>query len=794
MRRVALAALLSHWRRAPLQLAIVLIGLALATGLWTGVQAINAEAKASYSSAADRLSEGQFARLENPGGLIAPKDFVALRRAGWLVSPVVDRDAILDGTPYRLLGVDPFTSPGGAAPLPLGEATSLGDFLEGRVVFAAPDTAFARAGLRVETLDSAPPGTLIMDIALAWQLTGQRGFEHLVLHPQQPLGQPPVTTLKLRVVQPGGQADIARLTDSFHLNLTAFGFLSFGVGLFIVQAAVGLAFEQRRAMIRTLRALGAPLRDLILLLAIETLLLALIAGALGIALGYGIAVALLPDVAATLRGLYGAEVSGGLTLRPAWIVGGMTVAVAGAMAAAAQSLWQMARMPLLAPARPRAWAMASLRRLQGLAGLGAALLAVAAGLTIWGSGLVQGFILLAALLLGAAFVLPLGLVLVLRFGRHLAKGPVAQWVWADTQQQIPGLSLALMALLLALAANVGVGTMVSSFRLTFTGWLDQRLASELYVTARDEAEGAALRAYLAPRVSAVLPIRSTEVALFGQPSEVYGIVDHPTYREAWPLLTAQPDAWDSLAAGQAVLVNEQMFRRHALALGDPLEITPGWSLPIAGVYSDYGNPAGQAITALAPLSARFPDMAGLRHAVRLPPDQAPELARALSQELGLPARNILNQEQVKAFSLDIFERTFVVSGALNVLTLGVAGFAMLASLLTLASLRLPQLAPLWALGLTRKTLARIELLRALLLAALTWLLAVPVGLALAWVLLAVVNVEAFGWRLPMFLFPAQWLWLGLWAALAGVLAASLPALRLSRLAPARLIAVFSNER
>ena len=42
-----------------------------------------------------------------------------------------------------------------------------------------------------------------------------------------------------------------------------------------------------------------------------------------------------------------------------------------------------------------------------------------------------------------------------------------------------------MALLLALAANIGVGTMVSSFRLTFTGWLDQRLASELYVTADD---------------------------------------------------------------------------------------------------------------------------------------------------------------------------------------------------------------------------------------------------------------------------------------------------------------------
>ncbi len=52
-------------------------------------------------------------------------------------------------------------------------------------------------------------------------------------------------------------ADLARLTDSFHLNLTAFGFLAFAVGLFIVHSAIGLAFEQRRSVFRTLRALGA---------------------------------------------------------------------------------------------------------------------------------------------------------------------------------------------------------------------------------------------------------------------------------------------------------------------------------------------------------------------------------------------------------------------------------------------------------------------------------------------------------------------------------------------------------
>jgi putative ABC transport system permease protein len=109
-------------------------------------------------------------------------------------------------------------------------------------------------------------------------------------------------------------------------------------------------------------------------------------------------------------------------------------------------------------------------------------------------------------------------------------------------------------------------------------------------------------------------------------------------------------------------------------------------------------------------------------------------------------------------------------------------------------MRLPQLAPVWALGMTTRELARLELVRALLLAALTFVAAVPVGLVLAWVLLAVINVDAFGWRLPMHLFPRDWLWLGLLSLAAAGLAGLWPAARLARIAPARLIAVFAHER
>jgi Fic family protein len=114
------------------------------------------------------------------------------------------------------------------------------------------------------------------------------------------------------------------------------------------------------------------------------------------------------------------------------------------MGSAATQLWRIMRMPLLAPARPRAWSLAS-ERMVGLQAIGGAvLLAAAAMFAAWGSGLAMSFAALGALLLGAALLLPLLLSRLLRLGARMSRGVVAQWFWSDTRQQLPGLSLALL--------------------------------------------------------------------------------------------------------------------------------------------------------------------------------------------------------------------------------------------------------------------------------------------------------------------------------------------------------------
>ena len=130
--------------------------------------------------------------------------------------------------------------------------------------------------------------------------------------------------------------------------------------------------------------------------------------------------------------------------------------------------------------------------------------------------------MIAGGLLGAALGLPVALAGALALGERLAKGPVTRWFWADSRQQLPGLSLALMALLLALSTNIGVGAMVEGFRVTFTRWLDDRLIAEVYFEASDDDAGQRIEAWLAkrPEVEAILPVFRTKTQIAHWPVEV----------------------------------------------------------------------------------------------------------------------------------------------------------------------------------------------------------------------------------------------------------------------------------
>lgn len=825
--RWALVALLSHWRKHPIQLLSVLTGLWLATALLTGVQALNSQARESYALASQTLGSQAATRIEaRNGGRFEQQAFVDLRRQGWPVSPLLEGRVQLhaasagNNEPQRLqvLGVEPITLPQDTAVAGRTLQTAdIGEFIgaPGRTWIAAstlreqhwhegeqPQLSNGESLPPLQIQPRMAPGLLILDIGAAQRLlNAEQQISALVLPGGFNQNLPAPWAERLHLVQHAADSDLQRLTASFHLNLDALGLLAFAVGLFIVHAAIGLALEQRRSLLRTLRACGVSAPTLILTLTLELLAMALLGGLAGVVSGYGLASLLLPDVAASLRGLYGAEVAGQLSLSPSWWLAGLGLSLGGAVLAGASSLWRAARLPLLALAGNDSWYRAHrdwLRRQAWVAG-GAALIAAAAAL--WGNSLAVGFVLMGALLLAAALGLPLLLSGVLQLSAKRVRSALGQWFLADCRQQLPALSLALMALLLAVAANIGAASMTEGFRQTFLQWLDQRLSAELYVRPNSASQADTIVQWLAiqPDVRTTLPVRDVELSLQGWPASISGVLDDPLYRQHWPLLEQAPDAWDRLFAADSdsLMLSEQLARHLQVKLGDRLTLAAEsgpWSPTIVGLYADYGNPKGHLLVAGDRLHHYWPSAPIARLNVRSDPAHVPALKGRLQGAFSLDDGRLVDQAQLKHWATQVFERTFTATAALNSLTLGVAGVALFIALLTQSQSRLGQLAPLWALGVGRRQLMLLNLGQTWLLAALTLVCAVPLGMLLAWCLVAVINVQAFGWRLPLHVFPLQVARLLGLAALATALASAWPLWRLRQSQPTDLLRVFADER
>ncbi|MBD3898341.1 ABC transporter permease [Halomonas sp. ML-15] len=803
---------------------MLLVGLWVASALWSGVQAINTSARDSYDRTAALFDAGLDRIERRDAEALLLDDYLALRQAGAAVSPLIEGELTLaGGERVTLLGIEPLTLPDASGIQASGGVEALSDFLQppwrtrlAADTLAALDTAHqegylvSEEGRRLPPLaldSSVPPGTLVTDIGVAGALLGlpPDAVSHLLIAPGDP-AELPSHLLRLRaetLASPG------QLSDSFHLNLTALGLLALVVGLFIVHAALSLSLEQRLGMLRTLRALGVPATTLVTLLGLELLIVGLVGALLGIVSGVWLAGQLLPDVAASLATLYGEQVGGELALPWHYWLGGIAITLGGLFSAGASMLWRSARLEVLALGHQQRWRGRWQSQLGVMALVGAGLWLLALGLWTWllgqppGDRLLAGFALVALGLLAATLWLPPLLALLLAGAvRRLRHRPLAQWALADLQLQLPRLQLAMMALLLALATNLGVGSMVGGFRLTFLDWLDQRLVAEAYLRPPAERFDAT-QAWLEARdeVIALLPTRRADASLLADGSDarpvgVYGITPASQLTQRWPLLTTEAgatQAWQAFAEG-AALINEQLAIATGLGPGDRLTLSSAEGTlesAIAAVYPDYGNPRGEVTLTTSALAEQFAAPPGSLGIVLAEDTDVAALARELEHAIDLDGATLIDQRALKQQAQAIFERTFAITRALTVLTLCVAGLALFTSLLAQGSERRAQLAPLWALGVTRGQLAGISLAQLSLAALVTALLAIPLGIALTWGLVAVINVAAFGWRLPLHIFPSQLtMALGL-ALVVAWLAALIPLWRLWRSRPRDLLMEFS---
>lgn len=146
--------------------------------------------------------------------------------------------------------------------------------------------------------------------------------------------------------------------------------------------------------------------------------------------------------------------------------------------------------------------------------------------------------------------------------------------------------------------------------------------------------------------------------------------------------------------------------------------------------------------------------------------------------------SVMRTAGILAFSLQIFDRTFAVTGVLRLLTLIVSLVGVTSAVMALQLERTRECAVLRALGMTPGQVRRWVTLQTALMGAVAGLLAVPVGLALAAVLTGAVNQRAFGWTIAFKIAPGLLLQALVLAVLAALIAGAYPAWRMGRTPPA----------
>ena len=247
---ISLKSSMKHWLRKPLQFFFLLVGLSLATALWSSIQLLNSQAKNSYESAIKILATNEpEIILPKENRLIAIESFAMLRKAGWLVTPVLEGN-LSQQSSITIIGLDPFTMSEANGPLDelFKDTENLGKFvLKKNPAFASKTTAkkVENLSLKVDISVSEKllPNVLITDIAVAEKILKIKGkATRFELTAPSPNNKEILEELGLRLVTSQSKGDLEQLTKSFHLNLSAFGFLGFVVGLFIVYSTLNLAF------------------------------------------------------------------------------------------------------------------------------------------------------------------------------------------------------------------------------------------------------------------------------------------------------------------------------------------------------------------------------------------------------------------------------------------------------------------------------------------------------------------------------------------------------------------------
>ncbi len=581
-------------------------------------------------------------------------------------------------------------------------------------------------------------------------------------------------------------AQVERLTRAFRVNLTVLSSVALMVGLFLVYNTVTFSVIQRRRDIGILRSLGMTRRRLMGLFVTESLCLGVLGGILGVALGLLMAKSVLYTVSATVTALYTPVDVWSLQVPPAVIPQGIGVAILVAVLATigpVRAAGQLSPVDALAPRAVDINADRSRRWIPGLGGLVCLVGAWAFTLPDAVDSIpLFGYGAMLLLLLGCASFMPVALSAIYwvarvlgRRGKNIVWGMMAA---ARLHHNAGRSTITMSALMVGLAITIGVGVMIHSFRYTVEHWINQTIVADLvvapttwflhgsqglagtYGTAGDAGgrmSGDLVdQAMLIDGIDAVDGYREVGSTYEGYPFVVVSrdLVLHAARSQYLMLDDDGPNALPRAATRGEVLISEAFWRRFNIGSGEHVTLkTPSGPVEfrVAGVFYDYATDGGKVVMDHTLYERYWQDSTVNVLAIYLTPHTDPgDVRSSFMATLGRTHHlTVLDNQGLKQRILDIFDRTFAVTYALELIAVLVALLGITNALLASILERRRELAILRSIGGNSSHVRRIFLWESAYLGIIGTVFGTLAGLSLAAVLTQVVNMQSFGWSIQL---------------------------------------------
>jgi putative ABC transport system permease protein len=571
------------------------------------------------------------------------------------------------------------------------------------------------------------------------------------------LTQAGIDTSKLNFTTQTSEGEsLTALTASFHLNLDAMSMLAFVVGLFIAYNGVRYSLMKRQKLLVQIMQQGLDRRTVMLALSIEILSLVFVGCVLGFIVGLQLSQWLQPMVAITLEQLYGAQLLPGIW-QWQWFAQALILTLSAAFAACIPMLISLIKTPLAqgAQKKPQNQRFNVIHWRQFF--IAALLLLICTVAFAFTEQYRHSLVLLGIISVAIPLLLPQCLHWAVNILSPFLPIGLWQYMIAETKEIIAPLALAMMAMLLALCANIAMNTLVGSFEITLKTWLDTRLHADLYIRPNpNQIDPLVLLLANDPKVEAVYEQWSIDSNLnrleAPQTQVPINLVsrDHLSLTKTTVFKTATDDFWPQFTQGHYVMISEPLSIKYQLDLGDKVQLSQlnQHTLTIGGIYYDYGNPRGEAIITSSlwqqsQLPAK-PNSISVSYQGDLTP-----LQNSISQKINLSSAYMFSQQRIKTEAITIFNKTFSITVVLNSLTLLVAAIGLFSACMMLTQARQAPLARLYALGISRNQLRLMVLVQMLFIVLLTCLVALPTGALLGYLLIHKITLQAFGWSIAM---------------------------------------------